>query len=47
MDKCGLLDGKRVVFGRVADGMLTWRKIENLPNGPNKRPNLVVKVMGK
>jgi hypothetical protein len=35
-----------VVFGRVIDGMLTLRKIENVPTGPNNRPKLVVKIVG-
>ncbi|CDZ98603.1 ppih_crynb ame: full=peptidyl-prolyl cis-trans isomerase h short=ppiase h ame: full=rotamase h [Phaffia rhodozyma] len=39
------LDGKHVVFGRVTDGMLTVRKIENVPTGPNNRPKLAVKVI--
>lgn len=42
--KCDFLDGKHVVFGRVVDGMLTLRKIENVPTGPNNRPKLVVKI---
>ncbi|KAF5349956.1 hypothetical protein D9756_009246 [Leucocoprinus leucothites] len=42
--KCDFLDGKHVVFGRVIDGMLTLRKIENVPTGPNNRPKLVVKI---
>lgn len=44
--KCDFLDGKHVVFGRVIDGMLTLRKIENVPTGPNNRPKLVVKIVG-
>ncbi|KAF4588327.1 Peptidyl-prolyl cis-trans isomerase H [Pleurotus pulmonarius] len=44
--KCDFLDGKHVVFGRVIDGMLTLRKIENVPTGPNNRPKLVVKITG-
>ncbi|KAF9445440.1 hypothetical protein P691DRAFT_734977 [Macrolepiota fuliginosa MF-IS2] len=43
--KCDFLDGKHVVFGRVIDGMLTLRKIENVPTGPNNRPKLVVKIV--
>jgi len=35
---CDFLDGKHVVFGKVIDGMLTLRKIENVPTGPNNRP---------
>lgn len=44
--KCDFLDGKHVVFGRVADGLLTLRKIENVPVGPNNRPKLAVKITG-
>jgi peptidyl-prolyl isomerase H (cyclophilin H) len=36
-----------VVFGRVLDGMLTVRKIENVPTGPNNRPKLTVKITGE
>ncbi|TFK90727.1 hypothetical protein K466DRAFT_583481 [Polyporus arcularius HHB13444] len=43
--KCDFLDGKHVVFGRVIDGMLTLRKIENVPTGPNNRPKLTVKIV--
>jgi len=42
--KCDFLDGKHVVFGKVIDGMLTLRKIENVPTGQNNRPKLVVKI---
>ncbi|KAJ6454493.1 cyclophilin-like domain-containing protein [Mycena vitilis] len=42
--KCEFLDGKHVVFGKVIDGMLTLRKIENVQTGPNNRPKLVVKI---
>ncbi|KAL4075624.1 cyclophilin-like domain-containing protein [Scleroderma yunnanense] len=42
--KCEFLDGKHVVFGRVVDGMLTLRRIEAVPTGPNNRPKLVVKI---
>ncbi|KAF9512882.1 hypothetical protein BS47DRAFT_1372664 [Hydnum rufescens UP504] len=41
---CDFLDGKHVVFGRVIDGLLTLRKVENVPTGPNNRPKLVVKI---
>jgi peptidyl-prolyl isomerase H (cyclophilin H) len=44
--KCEFLDGKHVVFGKVIDGMLTLRKIENVPTGQNNRPKLVVKITG-
>ncbi|KIL69032.1 hypothetical protein M378DRAFT_190354 [Amanita muscaria Koide BX008] len=43
--KCDFLDGKHVVFGRVIDGMLTLRKIEHVPTGPNNRPKLTVKIV--
>ncbi|KAK4688855.1 peptidyl-prolyl isomerase H (cyclophilin H), partial [Tremellales sp. Uapishka_1] len=39
------LDGKHTVFGRVIDGLLTVRKIENVPTGANNRPKLIVKIM--
>jgi peptidyl-prolyl isomerase H (cyclophilin H) len=29
--KCDFLDKKHVVFGRVIDGLLVLRKIENVP----------------
>jgi peptidyl-prolyl isomerase H (cyclophilin H) len=39
--KADWLDGKHVVFGRVVDGMLTVRKIENTPVlGEKKAPRL-------
>jgi hypothetical protein len=37
-NKCDFLDGKHVVFGKILDGMLVMRKIENVPTGPNNRP---------
>nr|KAJ3419730.1 cytochrome P450 monooxygenase 7 [Polyrhizophydium stewartii] len=40
--KCDFLDGKHVVFGRVIDGLLVLRKIENVPTGSNNRPRLPV-----
>ncbi|KAK7035484.1 hypothetical protein VNI00_011777 [Paramarasmius palmivorus] len=43
--KCDFLDGKHVVFGKVIDGMLTLRKIENVPTGQNNRPKLAVKIV--
>ena len=39
------LDGKHTVFGRVIEhgsDMLVLRKIENVPTGPNNRPQLAV-----
>ena len=41
------MDGKHVVFGKVVDGMLTLRKIENVPTGQNSRPKLDVRIVGK
>ncbi|RSH92334.1 Peptidyl-prolyl cis-trans isomerase H [Saitozyma podzolica] len=38
------LDGKHVVFGRVVEGMLTVRKVENVPTGANNRPKLAVRI---
>lgn len=40
--KASWLDGKHVVFGRVIDGMLTVRKIENVPVGTDSRPKIPV-----
>ncbi len=40
------LDGKHTVFGKVMDGMLTVRRIENVATGPNNRPKLAVKITG-
>ncbi|KAJ3303692.1 cytochrome P450 monooxygenase 7 [Kappamyces sp. JEL0829] len=43
--KCDFLDGKHVVFGRVVDGLLTLRKIENVPTfGGNNRPKMEVVI---
>lgn len=44
--KCDFLDGKHVVFGKVIDGMLTLRKIENVATAANNRPKLAVKITG-
>lgn len=38
----GFLDGKHVVFGRVVEGMLIVRKIENVPCGANNKPRMDV-----
>lgn len=40
------LNGKHVVFGRVVEGMLVVRKIENVPCGPNNRPRMDVRITG-
>lgn len=42
--KCDFLDGKHVVFGKVIDGLLIMRKIENIPTGHNNKPKLTVVV---
>ncbi|EJD38343.1 hypothetical protein AURDEDRAFT_172582 [Auricularia subglabra TFB-10046 SS5] len=42
---CDFLDGKHVVFGKVIEGMLTVRKIENVATGANNRPKLAVKIV--
>jgi len=42
--KCDFLDGKHVVFGRVIDGMLVVRKVENAPVGPNNKPKVTITV---
>ena len=42
--KCEFLDGKHVVFGKIVDGLLTLRKIENVPTGVKDRPKLSVVI---
>ena len=42
--KCEFLDRKHVVFGRVIDGLLVMRKIENVPVGANNKPKISVMV---
>uniref|UniRef100_A0A667XYY9 Peptidyl-prolyl cis-trans isomerase n=1 Tax=Myripristis murdjan TaxID=586833 RepID=A0A667XYY9_9TELE len=42
--KCDWLDGKHVVFGKVVDGLLVMRKIENVPTGPNNKPKLSILI---
>ncbi|PVD35299.1 hypothetical protein C0Q70_02259 [Pomacea canaliculata] len=42
--KCDFLDGKHVVFGRVIDGLLVLRKIENVPTGPNNKPKIAIVI---
>ena len=39
------LDGKHVVFGKVVDGMLTVRKIENVTVGANSKPKMPINVV--
>ncbi|XP_025205464.1 peptidyl-prolyl cis-trans isomerase H [Melanaphis sacchari] len=41
---CNFLDGKHVVFGRVIDGLLVMRKIENVPTGPNNKPKIPIVI---
>jgi len=43
-DACDWLDGKHVVFGKVIDGMLTVRKIENVSVGANSKPKLPISI---
>jgi peptidyl-prolyl isomerase H (cyclophilin H) len=41
--KCDFLDGKHVVFGRVIDGLLVLRKMENVPtSGTANKPSVPV-----
>lgn len=35
------------MFGKVIDGMLTVRKMENVPTGQNSRPKLDVRIVGE
>lgn len=42
--KCDFLDRKHVVFGRIIDGLLVMRKIENVPTGPNNKPKIPVVI---
>ncbi|CAG9759997.1 unnamed protein product [Ceutorhynchus assimilis] len=42
--KCNFLDKKHVVFGRVIDGLLVMRKIENVPTGPNNKPKIPITI---
>ncbi len=32
-------------LGRVLDGMLTVRKIENVPTGPNNKPQIPIVIV--
>lgn len=42
-----VLDGKHTVFGKVVDGLLTLRKIENVPTKENNRPRMAVRITGE
>ena len=42
--KADFLDRKHVVFGRIIDGLLVMRKIENAPTGSNNRPKMPVLI---
>ncbi|XP_070561007.1 peptidyl-prolyl cis-trans isomerase H-like [Ptychodera flava] len=42
--KADFLDGKHVVFGKVIDGLLVVRKVENVPTGSNNKPKIPVLV---
>ncbi|KAK3817400.1 MAG: cyclophilin-like domain-containing protein [Benniella sp.] len=42
--KTEYLDGRHVVFGKLIDGLLTLRKIENVQTGPNNKPKLPVVI---
>mmetsp|Transcript_10737 Transcript_10737/g.27887 ORF Transcript_10737/g.27887 Transcript_10737/m.27887 type:complete len:182 (-) Transcript_10737:147-692(-) len=43
-DPCEWLDGKHVVFGKVVDGMLCVRKVENVAVGANSKPKLPIVI---
>lgn len=43
--KTDFLNGQNVVFGRVVDGMLVLRKIENVAVGPNDKPRIPITIM--
>ena len=43
-DACDWLDNKHVVFGKVVEGMLTVRKIENVSVGANSKPKLPIVI---
>ncbi|XP_064610328.1 peptidyl-prolyl cis-trans isomerase H-like [Liolophura sinensis] len=42
--KCDFLDSKHVAFGKVIDGHLVLRKIENVPTGHNNKPKMAVTI---
>lgn len=39
-----VLDGKHTIFGKVVDGLLTLRKIENVSTGQNNKPRIPVVI---
>lgn len=43
--KADFLDNQHVVFGRVVDGMLVLRKMENVPVGPNDKPRIPITIV--
>lgn len=43
-DACEWLDGKHCVFGKVVDGMLCVRKVENVPAGQSSKPKLPIVI---
>lgn len=43
--KCDFLDNQHVAFGRVVDGMLVLRKMENVPVGPNDKPRIPITIV--
>eukprot|EP00456_Euglypha_rotunda_P034261 TRINITY_DN26412_c0_g1_i1.p1 TRINITY_DN26412_c0_g1~~TRINITY_DN26412_c0_g1_i1.p1 ORF type:complete len:106 (+),score=11.59 TRINITY_DN26412_c0_g1_i1:92-409(+) len=42
--KCDWIDGKNVVFGKVIDGMVTVRKVENTQTGASSKPKLPILI---
>lgn len=42
--KCEFLDNQNVAFGRVVDGMLVLRKMENVPVGPGDKPRIPITI---
>lgn len=42
--KCDFLDNSNVAFGRVVDGMLVLRKMENVPVGVNDKPRIPILI---
>ncbi|KAG5670046.1 hypothetical protein PVAND_000332 [Polypedilum vanderplanki] len=42
--KCNFLDEKHVCFGRVLDGMLIVRKIENCPTATGSKPRIPIVI---